>query len=76
MKEGVANKYYEFLTTYKIRRGIQLYEIVHYRVTKSPPPAPIINQMNPIHNLPSYSLEIHFNTVLPPTPWSSKSSRQ
>jgi hypothetical protein len=32
---------------------------VHYRVPKSPPPAPILSHMNPLHTLPPYFHTIH-----------------
>jgi hypothetical protein len=44
---------------------------VHCRFYKSPPPAPILSQINLDHDpLPPY-LKIHFNIILPSTPGSS-----
>jgi hypothetical protein len=31
---------------------------------------PILSQINPIHNIPSYFSKIYFNIVHPPTSWS------
>ena len=37
---------------------------VPYRINKYPPPVPILNQLDPVHNLTCYLLKIHLNIIL------------
>jgi hypothetical protein len=45
---------------------------VHHRIHISPPPVPILGQIDPIHTISSYFSKIHFNIVHPSTSWSSQ----
>jgi hypothetical protein len=44
---------------------------VNYRVQKSPPLVPILDQANPLHAAPSYFPKINFIIILPPSSRSS-----
>jgi hypothetical protein len=41
--------------------------------SQQPVAAPTLRQINPLHTLPSYFLNIGFNIILPPTPIFSSS---
>jgi hypothetical protein len=38
---------------------------VHYHSYKCLPPVPVVSQINPAHSLPSHTLKIQFNIILP-----------
>jgi hypothetical protein len=44
---------------------------INYRVHKSPPLTPILNQINSVHTTPYYLSKIHINIINPPKAWSS-----
>ena len=45
---------------------------VHYRIHNIPSHLLTLNHINSVHTPTSHFLKIHFNIILPSTPWSSK----
>jgi hypothetical protein len=47
---------------------------VHHRIHKSPPPVPILSQLDPLYTPPADLPKIHSDPILTSTPWSFKLS--
>ena len=47
---------------------------VHYRIHKSPPPVPILIQINKVKVSTAQALKTHFNIILSSKPWPFKCS--
>jgi hypothetical protein len=45
---------------------------VHHRIHKSPPPIPILSQLDPIYTSPANLPKIHSDPIIPSTSWPSK----
>jgi hypothetical protein len=45
---------------------------VHHRIHKSPPPEPILSQLNPVRPIDSYLPKVQLNVIFSPTPRSSQ----
>jgi hypothetical protein len=55
---------YEIYTVNQEISSLLWHPKVHCRVQKSPPPIPILSQLNPVHNLPFRMAVIHFIIIL------------
>jgi hypothetical protein len=44
----------------------------HHCIHKSPPPVPILSQLNPLYTPAASLLKIHSDPIVPSTTWSSK----
>jgi hypothetical protein len=55
--------------------GLLWNQKVHHRIHNSPPLVPILRQVSPVHTIPPYFFQNHFNIILPPMSmpfrWSS-----
>jgi len=47
---------------------------VHHHIHNSPPPVPVLSQINPVRATPSHFLKIHFNIIILSTFWCSNLS--
>jgi hypothetical protein len=45
---------------------------VHHRTHNSPPTVPILSKVNPFHPPPADLPKVHFDPILPSTPWFFK----
>jgi hypothetical protein len=73
MQQRTSRKANTHLISQKIPRLLRNQK-VHYRVHKSPPLIPTLNQMHPAPTSSPYIHKIHSNIILPSTPVSSKLS--
>ena len=70
MEQRPSREANRFSASQKIPR-ILWNERVHYRNHKCPPPIPILNQLDPIHDPISHFLKINLNIIFPSMPVSS-----